>query len=75
MFKPHCDVTFFHAGNLLSAGASLTAGIQNLLWAPFAGSIGVSVSYNGGSAYKAFKAEGVAIDGPVHVGLVFTMDI
>ena len=75
VFKPHCDVTFFHAGNLLSAGASLTAGIQNLLWAPFAGSIGVSVSYNGGSAYKAFKAEGVAIDGPVHVGLVFTMDI
>ena len=73
--KPHCDLGFFQGGNLLSAGASFTAGLRHLLWAPFEGSIGVSVSYNGGSAYRAFKAEGVAIDGPVHVGLVFSMDI
>jgi hypothetical protein len=72
---PHCDATFFKGGTLLSAGASLTAGIANLLWIPFPGRIGVSASYNGGSAYDALKAADFPIDGRVHVGLVFSMDI
>ena len=72
---PHCDATFFNGGALLSAGASFTVGIANLLWAPFPGRIGVSASYNGGRAYDALKADGYPIDGHLHVGLVFSMDI
>ena len=72
---PHCDATLFRGGSLVSVGASLTAGIANLLWAPFPGSIGVSASYNGGSAYKTLSAEGLPVDGRFHIGIVFSMDI
>ena len=75
LLTPHCDVTFFGAGNLVSAGATFAAQLKNILWAPFDGSFGVTASFNGGSAYDVLKNTGTEIDGRWHVGLVFSMDI
>lgn len=50
---PHADFTYLTGGhNLFSAGADITAEFGKLI-VPFDGSIGVSVSYLGGSAYNA----------------------
>ena len=58
----------------MSAGADFTVELANVLWIPFSGSVGVTWSYNWGSAMKYFKAAGID-DGRNYYGLVFSVDI
>ena len=54
LLTPHADLTVLTAAdNLWSVGADLTAQLGKILMIPFDGSLGVSVSYLGGSAYAA----------------------
>ena len=52
---PHADFSYFgQSSNLWSAGADITAEFGKLI-APFDGSIGVSVSYLGGSIFDKIE--------------------
>ena len=60
-------------GTLMSAGASLSVRLGNLLWIPFDTRIGASWSCNFGPSYDSFRANGL----PLHrhyVGLLFSVD-
>ncbi|MBQ0043995.1 MAG: hypothetical protein KBT05_03130, partial [Bacteroidales bacterium] len=61
-------------GNLYSAGASLTADLSSFVWASVPVSIGVSWSYNGGSAYDGYERSGIEI-GHNFVGPVFRVSL
>ena len=59
--------------SLMSAGASLSVRLGNLLWIPFDTRIGATWSCNFGPSYDAFRAGGL----PLHrhyVGMLFTVD-
>lgn len=73
-FTPHFDMMFNADGNLFSAGASLTADLSSLIWASVPVSIGVSWSYNGGSAYDGYERSGIEI-GHNFVGPVFKISL
>jgi len=52
--SPHFDLMAVNGGETLySAGITLSAALSNFFWAPFDGSIGLSVCYNGGSLFDA----------------------
>jgi len=69
LLVPQVDFAGFREGNLLSAGADITAELANLLWFPFDCSVGVSVHYLGGTFREA------AASRPLSVEMVFSMDI
>ena len=78
LLVPHFDYGTYSvksvSANLFSAGADFTVELANVLWIPFSGSVGVTWSYNWGSAMKYFKAAGID-DGRNYFGLVFSVDI
>jgi hypothetical protein len=68
VLTPHGDFTGFSDGNLWSAGADFTAEMAKLIL-PFDASLGVSLSYLGGSWYKNMDQEK-----PWSVELILGMD-
>ena len=61
-------------GTLYSAGADFCAVLGNLAWLPFDTRAGVTWSFNGGSAYGAFKSLGAPMKRN-YVGLTFSVDM
>lgn len=60
-------------GSLMSAGASLSVRLGNLLWIPFDTRIGLDWSYNFGPSYEAIRAAGVPLERH-HFGFLFSID-
>ena len=60
-------------GALMSAGASLSVRLGNLLWVPFDTRIGATWSCNFGPSFDAIRAAGVSLDRH-YVGLLFSVD-
>ena len=52
VLTPHFDSTFFSGGNLWSAGTSLDLDLHSILTLEWPCTIGVTFSYNGGSAFE-----------------------
>lgn len=71
---PHFDLMLNADGNLFSAGATLTADLSGIIWALVPISVGVSWSYNGGSAYSGYEASGIEI-GHNFFGPVFRVSL
>jgi hypothetical protein len=69
----HADAAFFFPGSLMSAGASLSVRLGNLLWVPFDTRIGATWSCNFGPSYDAFRAEGLPLRRH-YAGLLFSID-
>lgn len=71
---PHADLTLGYGGGpcgtLYSVGASLSAHLGNLAWVPYDTRIGVTCSYNGGSAF--LPDSGVK---RFYIGMVFSVDM
>lgn len=60
---PHFDCTFTNSGNLWSAGVETTLDLNSILTLGWPCSMGISASYNGGSALRSLAQEsGIAID-------------
>ena len=59
--------------SLMSAGASLSVRLGNLLWVPFDTRIGVDWSYNFGPSFDAFRAGGLKLERH-YFGLLFSVD-
>ena len=74
---PHLDCTMLSGSSkrkdktLVSAGASLTAVLGNLLWIPYDTRIGVDWSVNAGSGFDALDGA----EGRHYVGFVFSVDL
>ncbi len=60
-------------GSLMSAGASLSVRLGNLLWVPFDTRIGATWSCNFGPSYDSFRAEGLKLHRH-YVGFLFSID-
>ena len=70
LLTPHADYTGFTGGyDLWSVGADLSASLARLLVLPFDASIGVSVSYLGGTLYPYLQREK-----PWSVSMIFGVD-
>ena len=70
---PHLDYTFTGNGNLLSAGGSLILDLHSILAFDWPCSIGVTASYNGGSAFNMIS-QGIGIQMKhYHVGPTFNV--
>ncbi len=79
ILTPHFDYTLIdwsatspYRGNLWSAGASLTIDFRSFFWIKFPFEVGVSVSYNGGSAFDSINSN-LAPLSRVYVGPVFSI--
>ena len=59
--------------SLMSAGASLSVRLGNLLWVPFDTRIGIDWSCNFGPSFDAFRAGGLKLERH-HFGLLFSVD-
>lgn len=60
---PHFDCTFTNSGNLWSAGVETALDLNSILTLGWPCSMGISASYNGGSALRSLAQEsGIAID-------------
>ena len=56
--SPHFDYLTVNGGeNLFSAGITLAVTLSNFLWAPFDGSMGFDLDYNGGSLFETVSNE------------------
>ncbi|MBR6001968.1 MAG: hypothetical protein IK045_03815 [Bacteroidales bacterium] len=73
LLVPHCDALFFKGGNLVSAGVDITAELANILFLPFACSIGARVDVNAGSCFNLLHAAGLTKR--VTAQLIFSVDI
>ena len=66
---PHFDYTFIADKGLWSAGLDLTADLHAIITLEWPCSVGLSFSWNGGSAWKSLSNEGISMDkwfvGPV----------
>lgn len=66
---PHFDYTFIADKGLWSAGLDLTADLHAIITLEWPCSVGLSFSWNGGSAWKSLGNEGISMDnwfvGPV----------
>ena len=69
----HGDAAFYFPGALMSAGASLSVRLGNLLWVPFDTRIGVTWSCNFGPSYETFRAEGLPLRRH-YAGHLFSID-
>ena len=70
LLTPHADYTDFSGGyDLWSAGADLSASLARLFVLPFDASIGISVSYLGGTLYPFLQREK-----PWSVSMIFGVD-
>ena len=70
LVTPHADYSHFsQTYNLWSVGADVSASLARLLFLPFDASIGVSVSYLGGTLYPYLEQEK-----PWSVSLIFGVD-
>ena len=71
----HADAALYFPGPgaLMSAGASLSVRLGNLLWVPFDTRIGATWSCNFGPSFDAIRAAGVSLDRH-YVGLLFSVD-
>ncbi len=69
----HGDAAFFFPGSLMSAGASLSVRLGNLLWVPFDTRIGVDWSCNFGPSYDTIQAAGVPLKRH-YAGFLFSID-
>ena len=58
---------------LMSAGASLSVRLGNLVWVPFDTRIGATWSCNFGPSYDAFRADGLPLRRH-YVGFLFSID-
>lgn len=56
VLTPHFDYSKFPAGNFYSAGATLSLDLEAIVWLALPLSIGVTASYNGGSAFASAPA-------------------
>lgn len=69
---PHFDFTYVNpAHNLFSVGGTLGFDVSSVLWLNFPFTVGVTASYNGGSAFKSLVADGVEPPSRYFVGPVF----
>ena len=59
--------------SLMSAGASLSVRLGNLLWVPFDTRIGIDWSCNFGPSFDAFRASGLKLERH-YFGLLFSVD-
>lgn len=68
--SPHVDyVTVSGGENLYSIGATFAIALSNFLWAPFDGSIGINVDYNGGSLFNWVASSLYPDNGMDHVSV------
>ncbi len=71
--NPHFDCTFFSGQNLWSAGTELNLDLHSILTLEWPCTIGVTFSWNGGSAFPGLsEASGLEID-RYYVGPVFNV--
>lgn len=52
---PHYDLALLSKGSLTTAGIDIMARLENLLWLPYTSKFGISINFNGGSAYDKIK--------------------
>lgn len=77
---PHFDFTMFSEGksitdgNLFSAGVKVLARLANLLWVPYDCGIGITVDWNGGSAFDRIKKSGCRMDSH-YIGFEFNISL
>ena len=77
---PHFDFTMFSEGksmtdgNLFSAGVKVLARLANLLWIPYDCGIGITVDWNGGSAFDSIKNSGCRMDSH-YIGFEFDISL
>ncbi len=70
---PHFDYTFLADKGLFSAGGNLVLDMHSILTLEWPCSFGVTMSYNGGSAWKSLKEDsGIVLD-PFFIGPVFNV--
>lgn len=74
VITPHADFSFFGKGKLYSVGSSFALDLTRIVWIDVPASVGVSVSYNGGSLYGRAAAEGIQMR-RVFVGPVFNLSL
>lgn len=73
---PHFDISGGQKPLLISAGASLTAELANILWVPFDSSVGVRASWLGGPLYRQYlNSLPDSFTFPLSFELVFSVDI
>ncbi len=86
ILTPHFDYTILRwspsvpfRGDLYSIGASLTIDLRSTFWIKFPFEVGVSVSYNGGSAFSSINptllANGHKKLSHIYVGPVFSVSL
>ena len=71
---PHFDITASDLGSLYSLGTSLQLDMMSVFWIGAPVSIGLTYSYNGGSAFNKFKENGVNL-GRHYIGPVFSVSL
>lgn len=71
---PHFDITASNLGSLYSLGTSLQLDMKSVFWIGAPVSIGLTYSYNGGSAFNKFKENGVNL-GRHYIGPVFSVSL
>lgn len=70
---PHFDYTFISDKGLFSAGGNIVLDMHSILMLEWPCSFGVTMSYNGGSAWKSLKEDsGIVLD-PFFIGPVFNV--
>ena len=73
VLSPHFDYTFIGNGGLMSAGAALALDLHSILTLEWPCSIGITASYNGGSAFRQVMEEsGISIKS-YHIGPTFNV--
>lgn len=70
---PHFDCTFYSGKNLWSAGSDLALDMHSILTLEWPCSMGVTFSYNGGSAYESLEADSGIKTRRWYVGPVFNV--
>ena len=69
---PHFDYTFIGKEGLWAAGLDLTADLQAIITLEWPCSVGVTFSWNGGSAWDRLTANGISMD-KWYVGPIFNV--
>lgn len=70
---PHYDLALISKGSLTTAGIDIMARLENFLWFPYTTKLGISINYNGGSAYDKIKDD--AGLKKTYVKAIFSVDL
>ena len=71
---PHFDITATGMGSLYSVGTAVQLDMKSIFWIGAPVSVGLTYSYNGGSAFAEFGKKGISL-GHHYIGPVFSVSL